>query len=305
MYSTTPFEYVRASSWEDAVARLQAGDEDARVIAGGQSLVPMMMLRLAAPPLLVDVADAAARSIETHDGVLRLSALVRHVDLERSDAVRSACPMLAEAAGHIGNVRVRQRGTIGGSMAHGESTAELATSAVAHQARVHVLGPNGPREIDAHELFLTHLITSLAPGEVVTSVEFPLPGARTGSSFQEIARRAGDFAMVEAAALVTLDEDGRCAAARLVIGAVSDRPTDVSSDAQALVGAEVTDQAITELARSVAAGVQIGASSHAGVEYRRELVAVLARRALRAAAARAAGHADDSGDPPTTNGHRS
>jgi CO/xanthine dehydrogenase FAD-binding subunit len=124
MYAA-PFEYVRASSWGDAVAQLQQAGEDGHVIAGGQSLVPMMMLRMAEPSALIDLSGIDERTIEVRDGRLGLSALVRHVDLEHSETVRDACPMLTEAVRNIGNVRVRQRGTIGGSLAHGEATAEL------------------------------------------------------------------------------------------------------------------------------------------------------------------------------------
>src|SRR5579875_870320 len=134
MYSSEPFDYARAGSWEEAVRLLEHGGEDARPIAGGQSLVPMMMLRLAAPSMLVDLCDAAERTVSVSGEELVLSALVRHADLESSEAVRDHCPMLAEAASQIGNVRVRRRGTIGGSLAHGEPTAELATVAVARRA---------------------------------------------------------------------------------------------------------------------------------------------------------------------------
>lgn len=297
MYSA-PFEYLRAGSWPDAVAQLERGGEDAHVLAGGQSLVPMMMLGLAAPALLVDVGGADERTIEMRDGALRLSALVRHADIERSDAVRTACPMLAEAVRYIGNVRVRHRGTVGGSLAHGESTAELAAVAVALKASVRVLGPAGERTLPAADLFVTHLTTSLQEGEVITAVEFPVAASRSGSCFTEIARRAGDFALVETAATVALDEEGRCADARLVVGAVADRPIDVSRTTRTLVGRPVADDAVSELARAVAREVEVGPNSHAGVEYRRELVAVLIRRAVLAAAARAG----DAETQTTTNG---
>ncbi len=288
MYSA-PFEYVRASSWPEAVDLLEGGGEDARVIAGGQSLVPMMMLRLAAPSLLVDVSAAADRSVDLVDAELVLSALVRHADIEHSEVVRGSCPMLTEAVTHIGNVRVRHRGTIGGSLAHGEPTAELATVAVAEGATVTVLGPGGERAIPAGDLFVTHFTTSLEPGEVVTAVRFPVPGGRRGSSFQEIARRAGDFALVEAAATVALDEDDRCLSVRLVVGAVSDRPVDVSQAARPLIGERIGEDAVGEVARAVAAEIEVGPHTHAGREYRRRLVSVLAGRALLTAADRAAG----------------
>lgn len=240
----------------------------------------MLMLRLSKPSLLVDLAGVGGRTIDVRDGKLVLSALVRHVDLEHSHAVQNNCPTLTEAVPHIGNARVRHRGTIGGSLAHGEATAELCTVAVAQQATVRVLGPAGERMIAARDPFVTHLTTSLQAGEVITAIEFPIAGERSGSCFAEITRRAGDFAMVQAAAALTLDDDGRCAAARLVVGAVHDRPADVS-DAQALVGGRLGDGVVDDLARSVAAGVEIGPSTHAGRSYRRETVAVLVKRALR------------------------
>jgi carbon-monoxide dehydrogenase medium subunit len=284
------FEYLRASSWADAVARLSEAGEDARVIAGGQSLVPMMMLRLATPALLVDVGAAAERTIERRNGTLVVPALTRHIDLEHDAAVRGACPMLAEAAAHIGNVRVRHRGTIGGSLAHAEATAELPCVAVALGATVHVLGPAGERAIAAADLFVTHFTTSLEPGEVITRIELPALRARQGSAFVEIVRRPGDFAMVEAAALVTLGEDGGCADARVVVSATADRPIDVSGTAaEPLRGASPDANAAAAAGAAVAAEIEVGPSSHAGESYRREMVAVLVKRALLTAAQRARG----------------
>lgn len=288
MYAA-PFEYARASSWSDAVEQLAAAGEDARVIAGGQSLVPMMMLRIAEPTMLVDVGPIGDREIRRSNGTLLLPALTRHVDLERSPLVAEACPILAEAAGLIGNVRVRHRGTIGGSVAHGEPTAELPCLLVALGATIQALGPAGPRAIPAAEMFVTHLTTALEPGEVVTRVDVPALAAGQGSCFVELVRRPGDFAMVEVAALVTLDADGRCSAARLVVSAIGERPVDVSAAAAALVGEAVDGRPAGEVGRSVAEDADVGPSTHGSVEYRREMVAVLVRRALLTAAARARG----------------
>src|SRR3954452_11916395 len=162
--SAAPFEYVRAGSWEEAVSALAEAGEDARVIAGGQSLVPMMMLRLAEPAVLVDVGGAGGPALERVSGTLRVSPPTRHVDLEASAAARSACAMIPEAASRIGNVRVRHRGTIGGALAHGAPTAEGPCLAVALGATIHVLGSGGARAVPAGELFVTHLTTSLEPG---------------------------------------------------------------------------------------------------------------------------------------------
>jgi CO/xanthine dehydrogenase FAD-binding subunit len=288
MYAA-PFDYVRATSWSEAVAQLAEAGEDARVIAGGQSLVPMMMLRIAEPSVLVDIGGAAERTIERSNGTLVVSALARHVDLESSAVAREACPMLAEAAGLIGNVRVRHRGTIGGALAHGEPTAEWPCLAVALGATVHAHGPAGERAIAASDLFVTHLTTSLEPGEVITRIELPVLRPGQGSCFVELARRAGDFAMVEVAALVTLGDDGRFADARVVVGATADRPTDVSSAAAALHGEEPGERLAGEVGRVVADEVEVGPSTHASADYRREMVSVLVKRAVLTAAARARG----------------
>ncbi len=286
MYAAA-FDYTRAGTWEEAVARLGEAGEDARVIAGGQSLVAMMMLRLAQPSALIDLGGIEARAVEARDGTLMLSALTRHAELEHSDTVRAACPMLTEAARMIGNVRVRQRGTIGGSLAHGEATAELPCVAVAHRATVLALGPSGERAIAAEDLFETHLTTTLAPGEVITAVQFPALTRGQGSCFVELARRAGDFAMVEVAALVTLDDGGACTGARVVIGATGERPADHSAPALALHGAPVSEDAAGEVGRAIAEQAEVGPSTHAGPEYRRRMVGVLVKRALLTAAARA------------------
>jgi CO/xanthine dehydrogenase FAD-binding subunit len=255
----------------------------------------MMMLGIAQPPALVDVGGVEKAKIERRDGTLVLSALTRHVELEGSEQVRQACPMLEQAARVIGNVRVRHRGTIGGSLAHAEPTAELPCVAVAHGATVHALGPEGARPIPASELFVTHFTTSLEAAEIITSVEFPVLGAGQGSCFLELARRPGDFAMVNVAALVTLADDGRVGGARIVVGATGDRPADHSSCAQALYGEPMGDPAAAEVARAVAENVEIGPSTHAGADYRREMVSVFVKRALIAAAAAARRRAPEGG----------
>jgi CO/xanthine dehydrogenase FAD-binding subunit len=285
MYAA-PFDYVRAASWDDAVARLAEAGEGARPIAGGQSLAPMMLLRLAQPEVLVDIGHADDGSIEQRGSTLVISALARHAELERSPIVRRACPILAEAAAMIGNVRVRNRGTIGGSLAHAEPTAELPCVAVALQATVHARGPSGERAIPASELFVTHLTTSLEPGEVITRVELPASGQRQGWSFVELTRRPGDFALVEVAALMALDEERRCSDIRVVVGAVGDRPADCSSQVAALEGTEPTEASVEEAAEVVARSVDVGPSSHAGPDYRRAMVRALVKRALLSAKTR-------------------
>ncbi|HTX10493.1 MAG TPA: FAD binding domain-containing protein [Solirubrobacteraceae bacterium] len=284
MYAAA-FDYLRATSWAEAVKRLEELGDEAHVIAGGQSLVPMMMLRVAAPSALVDIGGADERTIDLVDGRLVLSALVRHVDLEHSELVAENVPMLTQAVRQIGNVRVRQRGTIGGSLAHGEPAAELPCVAIAHGASVHALGPDGEREIAVADLPLFPMVTTLNSGELITRVEIPALRDGQGSCFLEIARRPGDFAMVNVAAIVTCDADGTCTEVRLALGALGSRPVDSSAAAQELVGAAIDEAASESVGRAVAGDAEIGPSSHAGVDYRREVTAVLVARALRGAAA--------------------
>jgi CO/xanthine dehydrogenase FAD-binding subunit len=282
MYAAA-FDYLRASSWTEAVQRLAELGDDAHVIAGGQSLVPMMILHFAAPSALIDIAGVDERTIELAGDTLVLSALVRHVDLEHSEVVAEHAPMLTQSVRQIGNVRVRQRGTIGGSLAHGEPAAELPCVLIAHGASVQALGPDGERTIAVNDLPVTQLMTSLGAGELITRVEVPTLTDGQGSCFIEMARRPGDFAMVNVAAIVTCDESGTCTAVRLALGAVGRRPVDVSEAAQALVGRAIDDESSEAVAAAVAADAEVTPSSHAGIEYRREMAGVQVARALRGA----------------------
>jgi CO/xanthine dehydrogenase FAD-binding subunit len=284
-----PFDYLRAGSWQEAVALLSEHGEDARVIAGGQSLMPLMMLRLAEPTVLVDVADVGSGAVEEQDGWLVVPALTRHVELERGDLVRARCGVVAEAAGRIGNLRVRNRGTIGGSLAHADPSAELPCVTLALDGRVRTLSAAGTRTISAADLFLGYFETALGPGELITHVELPVLPERCGAAFTELNRRADDFATVEAAAVVTLGADGTCSEVRLAVGAVAHRPLDVSDSVGALVGERVTDAAVAVAARAAAAGVDITLTAHGSRAYQRRMLEVFTGRALRAAAARAGG----------------
>jgi len=284
----SPFEYAAATSWEEAVRLLTEAGEDAKVIAGGQSLVPMMTLRLATPQMLVDVNRVSSESIRHDDGHLVIPALTRHAELQNSPVVRRWSPILSEAAGFIGNVRVRHRGTIGGSLAHADPAAELPTALVALRGSVDVRGPAGERTVPAADFFVTHFTTALEPAEVVTAVGVPVMREGQGGAFVELARRAGDFALVEAAALVDLEEDRRrCSGVRLALGAVGERPFDASELAASLVGAEPSEDTVAEVALAATRAVEPSSGVHGSAEYRRQMVAVVVTRALLAAIRRA------------------
>jgi CO/xanthine dehydrogenase FAD-binding subunit len=281
------FEYAAASSWEEAVGLLVDGGDDAKVIAGGQSLVPMMTLGLATPRILVDVNRASSEAIQQQDGHLLIPALTRHAELQRSPLIRQWSPILAEAGGFIGNIRVRHRGTIGGSLAHADPAAELPTVVLALQGSVRVLGPGGKRDIPASEFLVSYFTTALEPDEVVTAVRVPVIQEGRGWAFVELARRVGDFALVEAAALVDLEHDGRCSGVRLALGAVGERPFDASDLASPMVGAEPADDVVGEVGRAASEAVDPSDGVHGSAEYRRQMVATVTKRTLLAAARRA------------------
>lgn len=281
MYAA-PFDYVRVGSWADGVDALVRHGEVARVIAGGQSLAPMMAMQLVVPEVLIDVGRAAPREVRRADDHVSIGALVTHGQLISSPVIAEYFPVLAEAAAVIGNVRVRSRGTIGGSLAHADPSAELPCVAVALGARVAVVGPDGGREIPASELFVSHFETSLRPGELLTDVLVPLPVSGTRTAFAEFSRRPGDYALVEAAATLAVDEDGAVSDVHLVLGAVGAVPLDVSSFCADLVGRVPHDAELRQAAESVARGAELEASGQVSMTYIRELVEVVSIRALRA-----------------------
>ncbi len=290
------FDYVAADSYDEAVRLLAAGGEDAKILAGGQSLMPMLNLRLAHPDLLIDINQADRRAPSVADGVLRLPALTRHRVLLEHDLVRRACPLLAGAVRHVGNVRVRNRGTIGGSLAHADPTSEIGSCALATGARVVVRGPGGDRTVPADELFDTYWTTTLAACEVITDVLIPVTRPRQGWSFQEMVRRTSDFAIVAVAAVVELDERAEViTAARVALAGVADRVTLADQDLLAgLVGQGPGHADVDAAAGAIADHLEPGTDVHASGEYRRRLVRVLVARALSQSCARARAAAGDT-----------
>jgi aerobic carbon-monoxide dehydrogenase medium subunit len=281
------FDYAAAGSYDEAVRLLAAGGDDAKILAGGQSLMPMLNLRLAHPELLIDINQADQRPPSVADGVLRLPALTRHRVLLEHDLVRRGCPLLAGAVRHVGNVRVRNRGTIGGSLAHADPTSEIGCCALVTGATVVARGPSGDRTLPASELFDTYWTTTLAAGEVITDVLIPLARARQGWSFQEMVRRTSDFAIVAVAALVELDERAEViTAARVALAGVADRV--MLADPDLLAGLTGGNGSVDAAAAAIADRLEPVTDVHSSGEYRRRLARVLVARALREASARAA-----------------
>ncbi len=300
------FEYVAAGSYDEAVRLLAHGGDEAKILAGGQSLMPMLNLRLAHPGLLIDINMADQRQPSATDGVLRLPALTRHRVLLEHDLVHRHCPLLAEAVRHVGNVRVRTRGTIGGSLAHADPTSEIGACALVTGARVVVRGPGGDRTLPASELFAGYWTTALAETEIITDVLVPVTRPRQGWAFHEMVRRTSDFAIVAVAAMVELDAAvDTITAARVALAGVADRVmladpemlagltggmpggrTGTTGDGGTLAGG-AADTAAARIADSLDPTGDV----HASAAYRQRLVRVLTARAIRGAYARAAGAA--------------
>lgn len=276
------FEYARPATVEDAVAALAEGGEDAKVLAGGHSLLPVLRLRLAAPTLLVDLGDLAALRGTRMDGdTLVVGAMTTHAELVVSPEVAQAAPLLAQAAAVIGDRQVRHRGTIGGSLAHADPAGDLPAVAVALDAELVVTGPSGQRTVPAAEFFVDYFTTVLGPDEVL--VEVRLPGLPDwGSCYQKVSRTAQAWATVAVAAAVKR-ENGVITHARVALTNMGPRPVRATAVEQALAGASITD--IPAAAGRAAEGTSPTTDTTASAAYRQHLARVLTRRALTTAAA--------------------
>jgi carbon-monoxide dehydrogenase medium subunit len=285
-----PFEYYAPDTVEAALDLAAEHGYDAKWLAGGQSLVPAMNFRLVQPAVLLDLNRVSEADFirQTPDGGLRLGAMTRQRSVERSTIVSDMAPLLAEAMPYVAHPQIRNRGTIGGSMVHADPASELPVIAVATGARFYVRSQNEERWLDAADFFQGVFTVDLAPDELLIEIEFPPWPRRTGWSFLEVARRHGDYALVGIAAIVSLDEDGRCSSARLVYLNVGDQPVDAQKAAQLLVGERIGPEQV-EAAAAVATEEEISpvGDIHASVPYQKHLARVLTRRALQQAAERA------------------
>jgi carbon-monoxide dehydrogenase medium subunit len=282
------FGYHRPASLAEALALL-GGQAGAKPLAGGQSLIPAMNFRLAAPAELVDLNELTelAGISEPADGGLAIGAMTRHSAVERSDLVRARAPLLSLAMPYIAHSQIRSRGTLGGSLAHADPAAELPAVMVALDARLVVESTRGTRVIPAAEFFTGLFATALEPGELITRIEIPPATPGSGAAFLEVSRRHGDYALVGVAALVTLDAGRRIGASRIVLFSVGEGPVRAGSAERALTGSAGDDAAIRAAAEAVQQDIDPPADIHASAAYRRQLATVLARRALAAAVERA------------------
>ncbi len=286
-----PVDYAAPTHLADALALLADPDREAVVLAGGQSLVPMMNLRLARPDLLVDLGRIEGLDGIDHQGDrLVIGAMATKRAVEESPVVRRVHPLLHAATHHVGHPQIRNRGTVGGSMAHADPAAEYPAVAVATDAELRVVGPGGERTIAAADFFVGYLTTAMEPGEVLVEVSFPTMAAGQGWAFEELARRHGDFAMVGTAVTVDLDPAGSVATARIVVFAVGSTPVRMTQAEALLAGATPDADTLARAGAVVSESLdEPMADLHATSEYRRHLAGVLVTRALAAAVDRAGG----------------
>jgi CO/xanthine dehydrogenase FAD-binding subunit len=278
----TTFEYQQADCWEEAVELLSLWRGDGKILAGGQSLVPMLNLRLAAPAALIDITPIRSEGPYLEGDELVIPATTRHVDVLRSKLVQQHCPLLSDAIAMVGNVRVRNRGTVGGSLAHADPTGEIPCTVIACRGRMVLQGPDGSRSVDAGDFFRTYLTTATAPDEVVTQVRLPVAGPDSAWGFDEKVRRFSDFATVEVAVAGDLDPDRQAFdQVTVVLGGVADVPFTLPDGMTAPLRGETARTQLNSVAAEAAEVITPETDVHASAGYRRHLVRVLTERTLR------------------------
>jgi aerobic carbon-monoxide dehydrogenase medium subunit len=281
-----PFDYVAPHSLDEAVTALARGGADAKVLAGGQSLIPLLNFRLARPSLLVDLNRVAELAyVQPRERGLAVGAMTRQVAVERGDGLAELQPLLVEAIGYVGHVAIRSRGTIGGSLAHADPAAELPAVAVCLDATLSVVGPGVRRTIAAEDFFVGYLTTLLEPDEILVEAYFPPLKPHTGQAWVEFARRHGDFALAGVA--VSLSMDGEAVReARIVLTGVGGKPERAREAETLLIGGSVAERA-SAAANAARSTIDPDADIHATKEYRVHLAGVLTERAIRLAGERA------------------
>jgi len=284
---THPFTYEAPTTIDDAVKAL-GRSRDAKVLAGGHSLIPLMKLGLAEPESIVDIGRIARlREIKNEDGIIVVGALATHQSIAENSAIATTLTALAEAAGAVGDLQVRSRGTIGGSLAHADPAADEPAPTIAFDATIRVIGPKGRRDILAREFFKGTFETALAPNEIVIEIRFPAPAGRSGSAYAKFAHPASGFAIVGVAAVVGVGTDGKVERAAIGVTGAAAGPFRATASERALVGSRGDANAIAAAAAKAADGVMTLSDLTASSEFRQQLVIVHARRALESAVERA------------------
>jgi len=278
------FEYHNPQSVAEAIELLDRYGDEAKIIAGGQSLVPMMNFRLARPEILIDINGIKELEYIKNEGdELVIGALTRERDIEKSPLVMEQFPFLSKAISYIGHSAIRNRGTIGGSLVHADPSAELPTSLCALNGKLKVVGPSGEKILEPDEFFLTYLTTSLEPSDLLTEIRIPALPENTGWSFSELSRRSGDFAVVAVGILLFPDAAGVCREARIAMGGVAPTPVR-AQEAEALLASQTfSEELIAKAALQAAEETDTEPDYHASAEYRMDMARVFVKRGLQEA----------------------
>ena len=280
------FDYAAPSSLNEALKML--GNEDTKVLAGGMSLIPLMKLRLAAPAQLIDIGRIADLNyIQDEGGVLRIGATTTHYQIESSPLLRSKCPLVAETADNIGDIQIRNTGTIGGSIAHADPAADYPASLLALEGRVTLVSAKSKREMALAEFFVDTFTTALEPGEIISEVILPIEDSSTGTSYQKLYQPASGFAIVGVAARIKV-AGGKVAMARVGVTGLAGKPFRATAVEKALEGTAGGPSDIQKAAALVAEGVDANSDLHASADYRKHMARVYTMRALAVAASRTA-----------------
>jgi len=281
------FQYFAPATVQEAIRLLE--QHDAKILAGGQSLIPIMNFRLARPEALIDINGIQELDYIREDGgELAIGALTRQRDVELSPLVRRKCPLLAEAISHVGHSTIRNRGTIGGSVAHADPSAEIPLVVTALDGTVKVIGPDGEATFKPRDFFVTYLTTALEPAQMLAEIRVPVLAEGTGWSFMELSRRAGDFAIVAVAVILSLNGN-ICREACIALGGVAPTPVRARLAEEALGGAKISDQSLEQAAKLAIEATDAESDYHASADYRRDMTRVLVRKALQDALEKARG----------------
>jgi carbon-monoxide dehydrogenase medium subunit len=284
------FEYYAPRSVNEALTLLDRHGDDAKILAGGHSLLPALKLRLSSVGHLIDIGRIADLAyIKEDQGKLCVGARTSHYQVESSSVVRQKCPLLAECAGNIGDVQVRNRGTIGGSLAHADPAADYPAAILALDAEIQAVSSGGKRTIRAEDFFVDMLTTALRAGEIITEVRIAPSAAKTGSAYLKVPQPASGFAVVGVAAVVTLDASGKCAAVRVGVTGATAKAFRAKDTEAALTGKAPDEKTLTQAAAQSTNGVDANGDIFASAEYRTHLVEVYTKRALAKAVERAKG----------------
>jgi len=282
------FDYHQPATLDEALALLQQHADDAKILAGGHSLIPAMKLRLAQPAVLIDIGRIRDLAYIREEGeAIHIGAMTTHFQIEASDRLRDICPILPEAATQIGDAQVRNRGTLGGSLAHADPAADWPAVMIALNAEIVAIGGGGERVIAADDFFVNMLTTALEAGEILREIRIPVPAGRYGQAYAKAAQPASGFAVVGVAVHLVRDAGGACQSASVGITGVASKAYRAKGVEAALNGSALDEQAIANAATTAADGVIINGDIYASEAYRTHLAQVYTRRAVQAAAARA------------------